>query len=281
MPKQVAQTAKGRRTVDGAGVSLTRVLGVKNAYDFDPFVLLDAFDSTDPADYVKGFPLHPHRGIETITYLIEGVVEHRDTLGNRGRIGAGESQWMTAGSGILHEEMPQPSPRLRGLQLWLNLPAREKMAEPAYFSITPEQIPVVSDERATVRVLSGTYGGRRGVTPRHIQAALMDVTVHPGQRISLPTDPGHTVFCYTIEGEALLGGRRVSEKAAALLAGEGPLEAEAPRESSARFFFCSAAPLREPIAWGGPIVMNTQEELQLAFDELERGTFIKRGALAE
>lgn len=254
-----------------------RVLGQGDTGEFDPFLMLDSFDSLDPADYLAGFPTHPHRGIETITYLISGEIAHEDSLGNRGTICAGEAQWMTAGSGILHQEMPQRSGRMLGFQLWLNLPAAEKMAEPAYLSIGPEQMGVERLEEAEVRVIAGRFGAAQGVTPRHIGASLYDIILRPGGRLDLPVDPEETAFLFFIEGDGLVEGQPVAEKTAALLSRGEAVTVAASKGREARVIFCSGRPLGEPIAWGGPIVMNTEEELKLAFDELRSGSFIKHG----
>ena len=276
--KPIVSTVRGMRATDGAGVRLTRVLSQGETKAYDPFLMLDSFDSENPEDYLAGFPMHPHRGIETITYLIEGRIEHEDSLGNKDAILAGESQWMCAGSGILHQEMPKASPRMLGFQLWLNLPAAEKMCEPTYLSITQAMIPVVEQGGAKVHVISGAYGDAHGVTPGHIQASVMDVELAPGAQISLPACTGDTCFLFTIQGDALIAGQTVPEKTAALL-GEGDVaHVAAPADAPARVIFYGGRPLQEPIAWGGPIVMNTQEELRFAFEELRRGTFIKHKA---
>lgn len=272
---EIKKLVRGQRAVDGAGVHLVRVLGNRDTEDFDPFLMLDSFDSADPADYVAGFPMHPHRGIETITYLISGRIDHRDSLGNSGSIRAGESQWMTAGSGILHEEMPRPSGRMLGFQLWLNLPRAEKMADPAYLSITKEMIPEARLEHGVLRVISGRFGDAAGVTPRHIPASLYDIELAPGGSLELPVPPEETAFVFLIEGDGMVCGQSVPAKTAALFGeGEG-ISLSAPAEAPLRAVFFSGRPLREPVAWGGPIVMNTRAELMLAFDELNRGTFIK------
>ncbi len=276
--RSIQKLVRGRPTVDGAGVRLTRVLDRGTVYEFDPFLMLDSFDSRDPEDYIRGFPLHPHRGIETLTMLLDGEMAHMDTLGNKGRIGPGQCQWMTAGSGIRHEEMPVASPRLRGLQLWLNLPRAEKMAEPRYFDIGEGQIGVCEKDGATVRVISGAFEGAQGVKPRHIQATVLDVSLRAGRTIAIPTKPEETVFIFLIEGAAMVEGQPVPEKTAVLF-GEGEeIAVSATQEEPVHFFFFSGRPLGEPVAWGGPIVMNTQEELRQAFNELEDGTFIKHGA---
>lgn len=274
--RDVIRTVRGQRAVDGAGVRITRVLGGRDVYDFDPFLMLDSFDSTDPSDYVAGFPTHPHRGIETITYLISGKIEHEDSLGNGGAILPGESQWMTAGSGILHQEMPKPSERMLGFQLWLNLPRAEKMAEPAYLAVTGGMIPVWREAGAEVRVISGTFGGKEGVRPRHIPATILDITLSPGARLMIPTKPDETAFAFSILGGARVSSTAIAEKTAVLLGAGDHAELEATAREGARLIFFAGKPLREPIAWGGPIVMNTDAELELAFDELRRGVFIKR-----
>ena len=275
--REIVKTIRGQQAMDGAGVRLVRVLGHRDVEDFDPFLMLDSFDSQDPSDYLAGFPTHPHRGIETITYLISGRIEHEDSLGNKGTIYPGESQWMTAGSGILHQEMPKESGRMLGFQLWLNLPRAEKMADPAYLGITQEMIPLVFSGGSSVRVLSGRFGEAAGVTPRHIPATLYDVEVPPGEEIQLPTKPEETAFVFFIQGDGLIGGQAVPAKTAVLF-GKGDLvSVAAPPQSPLRFIFFSGKPLGEPIAWGGPIVMNTREELEQAFDELRRGEFIRHG----
>ncbi len=273
--REIQKMVRGQRAVDGAGVRLVRVLGNADVYDFDPFLMLDSFDSTNPSDYTAGFPWHPHRGIETITYLISGRIEHMDSLGNKGVIASGESQWMTAGSGILHQEMPQASDRMLGFQLWLNLPRKEKMAEPAYLSITPKDIPVVTSGNTTVRVLSGSYGDATGVLPRHIPASIFDISLPRGESLTLPTKPEENVFVFLIEGDAIVNATLISEKTAVLFGGGDSVAFSAAPERDLRIIFFSGKALHEPIAWGGPIVMNTREELDLAFDELRRGTFIK------
>lgn len=273
--REVTRVVQGKPAVDGAGVRLNRVLGGSTIEDFDPFLMLDSFDSRNPDDYIRGFPTHPHRGIETITYLVEGEIAHEDSLGNKGLITSGACQWMTAGSGILHQEMPQEAERLLGLQLWLNLPAAEKMTNPKYFDIEPQDIGLVEENGGFVKVISGEYKGIKGVTPHHIQATLLDVKLDEGQSIEIPVKEDETVFVFLIEGAGMLSGEIFEEKTALLL-GEGELvEVFALPGEVVRFILASTPPLHEPVAWGGPIVMNTREELQHAFDELRAGTFIK------
>lgn len=273
--RDIKKTVRGQRAVDGAGVNLVRVLGRSDVYDFDPFLMLDAFDSTDPEDYIKGFPMHPHRGIETVTYLIKGEFEHEDSLKNVGHLRDGECQWMTSGSGILHQEMPKPADRMLGVQLWVNLPKADKMTAPRYSDISKDMIPVVEEEDAVVRIISGDYKGKaKGVDPAFVKATLYDVTVKPGKTITIDTKEEDNVFIFLIEGDGLVKDQFVSEKTAVLF-GEGSLIQVSAKESEVRFIYFGGKPLKEPIAWAGPIVMNTKEELSEAFSELEQGSFIK------
>lgn len=275
--RQVKKLVTGHATVDGAGVRLVRVLGHDDVVNFDPFLMLDAFDSTNPSDYTKGFPWHPHRGIETVTYLVSGRIEHGDSLGNSGVIGVGDCQWMTAGSGIIHQEMPKASPRMLGVQLWLNLPAKDKMCAPHYNGIEQADIPVVAEDGTRVRVISGTYRGTQGATQgSYVQTLYLDVQMEAGAVWQAETDPQGTLFVYVMAGAGAFGdpAEKVAQRHAALF-GEGDTLRVTAGEQGLHFLLLCARPLREPIAWGGPIVMNTQEELRLAFRELDEGTFIK------
>ncbi len=272
---EIIKEIRGQRAVDGAGVRLVRVLGYNDVEAFDPFLMLDSFDSKNPEDYVAGFPMHPHRGIETITYLISGRIEHEDSLGNKGTIGSGETQWMTAGSGILHQEMPKESERMLGFQLWLNLPRIEKMTAPAYLSITQDMIATKKTQEAEVRVLSGSYQEASGIVPRHIPATIYDISLSAGKDIEVPVPQGETAFIFLIEGDAYVGEKRILSKTAVLFGNGDSITVLAPPKTASRFIFFSGKPLHEPIAWGGPIVMNTQDELMLAFEELGQGIFIK------
>lgn len=274
----ICEVVAGSRQMDGAGVKLLRVLGPAQTSAFDPFLLLDAFDSRNPDDYVRGFPWHPHRGIETVTYLIAGDVEHGDSLGNSGHIRDGGCQWMTAGSGILHQEMPRASPRMLGLQLWVNLPRADKWARPQYRDITADRVPVVEKPGSAVRVVSGEYGGARGATQGdYVKTLLLDVALQPGARWSAAVDPAATLFLYTIQGEGVCccdGGGTIKARRAVLF-GEGDGIAVEAGGTGMRFMLFAGRPLREPIAWGGPIVMNTDEELDRAFEEIRNGTFVR------
>jgi redox-sensitive bicupin YhaK (pirin superfamily) len=277
--RKVKKAVKGHPTIDGAGVHLTRVLGIRTVYDYDPFLMLDSFDSTNPDDYLAGFPLHPHRGIETITYLIAGEMEHQDNLGNKGTIKGGQSQWMTAGSGILHQEMPAASKRLLGVQIWLNLPKEKKMIDPKYFDITEKDIKRAEKDYGHVKVISGLFEGTCGVKPPNIDATLIDFLLYPGKKVAIPTKEGENAFVFLIEGKAVIDGKTRDEKSAVLFDLEGDaVEVEAPADAPSRFIFFMGKPLREPVSWGGPIVMNSDEELRTAFQELNDGNFIKHNA---
>ncbi|HIU63975.1 MAG TPA: pirin family protein [Candidatus Avacidaminococcus intestinavium] len=275
--RTIKKIVTGRRTEDGAGVKLVRVISRRDAKEFDPFLMLDAFDSVDPADYTKGFPWHPHRGIETITYLVEGEIAHGDSLGNKGSILSGGCQWMTAGSGIIHQEMPKASPRMLGLQLWLNLPAKDKMTEPKYNDLVQSAIPVACDAQSKVHIIAGTYADQQGAfAGQHIKPLLLDVELQPKTTWSLPVPHNDTVFFYILSGAASFeeDGELLEARQALLFTAGDQIEVTT-GEQAVRFFVMAASPLREPIAWGGPIVMNTDEELELAFKELQDNTFIK------
>lgn len=279
--RKLHKVVEGAPKIDGAGVRLLRVIGRDNVEDFDPFLMLDAFDSKNPEDYEKGFPWHPHRGIETVTYLMEGNVEHSDSLGNAGVIRDGDCQWMTAGSGIIHQEMPRKRPRMLGTQLWVNLPAKDKMIEPRYRDITASQIPVLEDGDATIRLLAGHYGDVTGpVEDITIRPTYMDVSIKGEGTFSVETNPADTLFIYIIHGTGILKAEEHAPLPAkkAVLFREGEQFSITAGSDGIRFLLFSGKPLQEPVAWGGPIVMNTKEELQQAFKELDEGTFIKTGS---
>lgn len=276
--RSVKKVTQGQRTVDGAGVHLVRVLGYHDTKDYDPFLMLDAFDSRNPEDYIKGFPWHPHRGIETITYLIEGDIEHGDSLGNKGSILSGECQWMTAGSGIIHQEMPKASKRMLGAQLWLNLPAKDKMTNPLYGDIKQDQVPILEGDGYTVRIISGTYLDQKGAFEgKFIKATYLDVQVQQNETWIYETPQDEKLFIYIVEGAGTFGrdeDQLIQEKQAVLFS-EGDRFVMHTKDQSIRFLLFMAKPIHEPIAWGGPIVMNTREELELAFRELDENTFVK------
>ncbi|AGA69007.1 Pirin-related protein [Desulfitobacterium dichloroeliminans LMG P-21439] len=276
--RTVQKITKGVQAVDGAGVKLVRVIGNRDTKDYDPFLMLDAFDSSNSDDYIKGFPWHPHRGIETITYLIQGEMEHSDSLGNKGVIRDGDCQWMTAGSGIIHQEMPKPAERMLGAQLWLNLPAKDKMTPPQYGDIKSKDIPVLEKNGNKVHVIAGDYQGTPGAfAGKHVQATYLDVEVLPNSEWYLDSEEDWTLFIYIVQGAGKFepdSETNILEKQAVLFS-EGRRFWVKAGDSGIRFLLLTAKHLREPIAWGGPIVMNTKEELNLAFKELEEKTFIK------
>jgi hypothetical protein len=276
--RKIQRIVRGSPAIDGAGVHLVRVLGPSTIEDFDPFLMLDSFDSRNPRDYIAGFPMHPHRGIETVTFLIQGIMDHEDSLGNKGRINGGDLQWMTSGSGIMHQEMPQPAERILGFQLWLNLPRSEKMTTPKYFDISPKDISELMIPEGKVRVISGEYAGAKGVRPYHIQARFLDFSLEAGKTLEVAVNPAETVFVFLLEGNAVIDGQHISEKSAVLLTEGDTIKVEALPESGLRFQLLSAPALHEPVAWGGPIVMNTRDEVMRAFEDLRQGTFIKESA---
>ncbi len=275
MERWIEKVLRSRLAIEGAGVKLKRVLGNDKVSTLDPFLLLDHFGSDNPEDYIKGFPWHPHRGMETVTYMWAGEVEHGDSIGNKGVIKSGDVQWMTAGSGIIHQEMPRKyNGLMQGFQLWVNLPAKKKMTDPEYRGIEKEQIPVIQEAGSRIKVVAGKINGTQGpVRDLSIDVEYFDVDLGAGRTFEHLTPRGRTVFAYIVTGSA-----EVQEKAIirgeCLVFGEGDLVKIGSKEG-AHFLFVTGEPLGEPVAWRGPIVMNTQEELDLAFEELDEGTFIK------
>ncbi|MCI6659837.1 pirin family protein [Peptoniphilaceae bacterium SGI.137] len=274
MKRIIKTKKKGSRTVDGAGVSLVRVLGHHTVHEFDPVLMLDSFDSTDPKEYTAGFPMHPHRGIETISYLSRGNMVHRDTLGNEEAISDGEVQWMNAGSGILHEERVPAAERLLGVQLWLNLPAGEKMSKPTYTGIKREKIPEIELEGGKLRLLAGEYQNHQGFRGEHLPLNYYDIQLDPGARITLNMQTEESVMIFTLLGDIEIEGEPVEEKTAAKLTQGDQLTIQNGQKHAQILYIASRA-LNEPVAWAGPIVMNTEQELQTAFSELENQTFVK------
>jgi len=278
MVRQILEVFRGQKVIEGAGVHLRRVFGFHNPARFDPFLLLDDFRSTRRQDYIKGFPWHPHRGIETITYMLQGDVEHGDSLGNTGTISSGDVQWMTAGSGIIHQEMPLGDDNgiLLGFQLWANLPAASKMMPPRYRGITAADIPQVrTKDGITIRIIAGTVEGVSGPADDIIiDPQYLDCTVPPTVAFHHPTRKGYTAFIYVIGGTGTVLGTEVKDRDLVLF-DDGEEIAVSGGDEPLRFLFLSGKPIREPIAWRGPIVMNTNEELDQAFAELQQNTFIK------
>ncbi len=296
--RPVKRLAKPRPTREGAGVNLRRAFGFGNTTEFDPFLLFDDFRSERPDDYLAGFPWHPHRGIETITYVLAGDVEHGDSMGNRGVISAGDVQWMTAGRGIIHQEMPRgdDAGRMHGFQLWANLPAALKMTAPRYQEIKAPDIPLITDDDGTgVRIVCGHFWGRTGpVDGIAADPLYLDVSVPPGVRRTLPIETARHAFAYVFAGSGnfahaskplavpteVVGRVDTSPPTAAdnrtlVLFDRGDEITVQARDEGIRFLLVSGRPLREPVAWRGPIVMNTQEQLEQAFAELDRGTFLE------
>ena len=296
--RPVHRLIKSKPTLEGAGVHLRRAFGFGNTSDFDPFLLLDDFRNDIPADYLAGFPWHPHRGIETITYVLAGHVEHGDSMGNHGSIDAGDIQWMTAGRGIIHQEMPKgdQSGRMHGFQLWANLPSSLKMTAPHYQEIKSPQIVSITDDDGTqARIICGTFWGKKGpVDGIAADPVYLDVTVPPGKRKRLPVDTSRHAFAYVFAGSGKFcnasGPLAVPTESVGWLDTAPPAEADdrslvlfdtgdevvvQAGEQGIRFLLVSGKPLKEPVAWYGPIVMNTQEQLRHAFEQLDEGTFLE------
>ncbi|MEZ5332847.1 MAG: pirin family protein [Thermoanaerobaculia bacterium] len=297
--RPVKKLVEAKPTVEGAGVKLRRAFGFGDTDETDPFLLLDDFRNERPEDYLAGFPWHPHRGIETITYVLAGTVEHGDSLGNRGAIAAGDIQWMTAGSGILHQEMPRgdEAGRMHGFQLWANLPSHLKMTKPRYQEVQSADVPeVTEDDGTTARIVCGSFWGRRGpVEGIAADPVYVDVSVPPGRRRTLPVETGRHAFAYVFAGSGTFCNAsdplavptehvgwwedapppaEVVDRSLVLFDRGDEVTVQA-GEQGIRFLLVSGRPLREPVAWYGPIVMNTQDELRRAWSELEDGTFIK------
>jgi redox-sensitive bicupin YhaK (pirin superfamily) len=296
--RPVKRIVTAEPTIEGAGVKLRRAFGFGNTSDFDPFLLLDDFRNENPEDYLAGFPWHPHRGIETITYVLKGTVNHGDSLGNSGTLGAGDVQWMTAGSGILHQEMPKGDPqgKMHGFQLWANLPSSLKMSSPRYQDVPAVEIPEVLDDDGTVvRVVCGEFWGKRGpVEGIAADPHYLDVWVPPGKHKSIPVETTSHAFAYIFEGTGTFRnasrpfdvktdnvgtvGTTVSDETGnrtLVLFETGDEVTVQAGEQGIRFLLVSGKPLEEPVAWYGPIVMNSEEQLRQAYAELQNGTFIK------
>jgi redox-sensitive bicupin YhaK (pirin superfamily) len=275
--RKVAKIIEPRAVVEGAGVRLKRSIGGHELDYLDPFLLLDHFQSKSAADYQAGFPLHPHRGIETVTYLLTGAVRHRDSAGNSGEIGAGDLQWMSAGRGILHEEMPQVRPEgIAGFQLWVNLPKAQKMSAPRYQNVAANEIPRIERDGGIVRVIAGTVDGVTGpISGIAAEPTYLDVALAPGGSLIQPVPLGHSAFAYLFEGEAHFGADEGTRVAAPKLVvwDDGEHVDVRAGGKAARFLLVSGAPLNEPVARYGPFVMNTQAEIQQTLRELQQGTF--------
>ncbi len=278
----IKQISKARPTREGAGVSLKRVFGNPQAAEMDPFLLMDDFHSMNESDYIKGFPWHPHRGIETITYMLHGRIEHMDSLNNKGVIESGDVQWMTAGSGIIHQEMPQgeANGHMHGFQLWANLPAADKMMDPRYQEFKNKDIPKVTLENGTtIKIICGKIGDVSGpVQDVVIDPQYLEINMPANTEFQHAVPDGYTVFAYIVEGEGFFGtegsGANSGPENLVLFEKEGQVSIAA-KEKPLRFLLISGEPILEPIAWYGPIVMNTREELETAFEDYRNGTFLK------
>jgi len=296
--RKIQKVIKSKPTLEGAGVHLNRVFGYSEVPRFDPFLLLDDFRNTDPYRYIKGFPWHPHRGIETITYVLKGDVEHGDSMGNKGVISSGDMQWMTAGSGIIHQEMPRGDDDgiMYGFQLWANLPKSHKMMDPRYRDIKSFQVPEVRlKSGATIKVISGMVEGKQGpVKDIIINPEYLDITLPASSEFVHETPLGHTVFAYVIRGKGVFCNERnpfaydieginyfdmerdlYVHDGTAVLFDDGDQVTVSSQGEPLRFLLISGKPINEPVAWYGPIVMNTEEELRTAFEEYRNGTFVK------
>ncbi len=276
--RQVTRVIEPQYVMEGAGVRLRRSIATRQLDYLDPFLLFDHFGSHDPADYLPGFPMHPHRGIETVTYMLAGIVRHTDSMGNSGEITAGDMQWMTAGGGIMHEEMPRGvDDHMEGFQLWVNLPAKLKMCSPRYQEIKAADIPVGTPEPGIeVKVIAGEYAGVQGpVTEIAADPTYLDVKLESGARFTQTIPADHTAFAYLFEGEGNFGGKTL-EATRLVILGDGNLVEVTAGSKGARFLLVSGNPLGEPIARYGPFVMNTEEEIRQALHDLRDGTFIRK-----
>lgn len=275
MQRKIKEIFEEKPTLEGAGVRLNRVFGYHQIPIFDPFLLFDHFGSDNPEDYIKGFPWHPHRGIETVTYMLSGEVEHGDSIGNKGIIGAGDIQWMTAGSGIIHQEMPiRYNGLLQGFQLWVNLPKKNKMINPRYQGIIESQIPIVKKNGLKIKLIAGEIDGYKGpVKDLIVDVEYLDVTLDNEIEFKHHTNIDHNVFLFVISGRGIIFDREIKQSQCVLL-NEGE-DLIVKSIENLNFLLISGRPLNEPIAWGGPIVMNYKEELNKAFSELNEGNFIK------
>lgn len=277
--RELMQLIPATQVTEGAGVTVRRSIGTRQRPHLDPFLMLDHFSSNDPDDYIAGFPEHPHRGFVTLTYLLDGHMLHHDSMGNRGDLRAGGAQWMKAASGIIHSEMPQQREgRMRGFQLWINLPAREKMGEPAYQDIAPEAIPAVEEEGTRVRVLSGEFGGQQGpVADPHTGLRYLDVALAADQAFSFPVDADWTVFLYVFEGEIRLNDKSIPADQLAVL-GPGERVLVQAGGQAARFLLVAGRPLREPIVQYGPFVMSSRAEIEQALADYRDHRLVRHKA---
>lgn len=273
--RHIKQVTQGMKTIDGAGVNLIRIIGGPELDMLDPFLLLDEFGSDNPGDYIAGFPPHPHRGFETITYMLNGKWQHKDSAGHEGLLGDGSVQWMTAGSGIIHSEMPiQTDGLVRGFQLWFNLPKEKKMIEPAYQDIKSEQIPVVTNDTGKVKVISGEYGGVIGPGKSHTPVLILDIRMNLNAEIIIPIDDEWNTFGFVYEG-VVFSGQKLSKGQLAVFEKEGNIHFKT-IDNKTKIYLAAGEPLNEPVARGGPFVMNTRGEVLKAFEDYQNGMLNKR-----
>jgi hypothetical protein len=276
--RKIERVIEPMETMDGAGVRLRRSIATPVLDYLDPFLLLDHFGSDDPSEYMAGFPMHPHRGIETVTYMLDGVVAHRDTMGHSGEVGPGDIQWMSAGGGLQHEEMPRiRKGKLEGFQLWVNLPAKLKMSKPDYQEVANPRIPEVAHGNAKIRIVAGKVGDVAGaIADIAANPTYLDVSLPRGERFEYPVPKGHAAFAYVFRGEAVIDGRTIAAPKLVVLGDGDSVEVRAGNEET-RFLLVSGKPLNEPVARYGPFVMNTRQEIGQALEDLRRGCFEWRG----
>jgi quercetin 2,3-dioxygenase len=275
--RKISKITEGTETSDGAGVKLSRIISQSLMNETDPFLMLDFFGSDNPDEYIAGFPWHPHRGIETVTYMLEGEVKHEDSLGNNGVIKSGDVQWMTAGSGIIHQEMPKVTDGLmKGFQLWVNLPAEHKMTYPQYQEYSSEEIPIIKTDKSKIKVIAGDFSGIKGpVIGKFMQPLYLDIELDINSEISIPIESSYNTFAYIFKGRGNFSDNTVVSEGKLIIFEKGDFVKIQTKNENIRFILIAGEPIHEPIAWQGPIVMNTREELNTAFKELREDKFIK------
>lgn len=276
--REIKRMIQAKTVKEGAVANLNRIVSYPDIEDFDPFLLLDIWDSSNPTDYIEGFPWHPHRGMETITYLISGTFEFTDTVGNKSTVSEGDCYWMTAGSGIIHQEMPKPSKRLLGTEFWFNIPSEYKMTKPHFQHIKKSSIPEVVEADYTIRIISGNYEGIQGaVKCDYVKLLFLDVTINPLKQLRLKTEQDTNVLACIVEGEGCFDEleQQIVYSKNGVLFHKGSEVFVKSKDKGMRFFFFAAMPIEEPVVWGGPMVMNTEEELSQTYQDLSNGTFIK------
>ncbi len=275
--RKISRITEGIETSDGAGVKLSRIISQSLMKETDPFLMLDFFGSENPDEYIAGFPWHPHRGIETVTYMLNGKVQHEDSMGNKGVIKGGDIQWMTAGSGIVHQEMPKVTDGLmKGFQLWVNLPSEHKMTNPEYQDYSADEIPIIKTDKSKIKVIAGEFSGIKGpVIGNFMQPLYLDIELDVNSELSIPLESNYNSFVYIFEGKGYFSEKKIVTEGNLIIFSEGDFIKLQTKDENIRFILVAGKPINEPIAWQGPIVMNTQEELNTAFKELREDKFIK------